>query len=451
LQFSNFFPTFANAMKQTIAKYITKEKLLAKGATVVVGFSGGADSTVLLYVLHQLGFRCIAAHCNFHLRGKESARDAEFAAEFAASLAVPYYIKDFDTKKFAENEKISIEMAARELRYKWFEEIRQAENSDAIATGHHSDDNVETVLLNLIRGTGIRGLTGIPPHNGFIIRPLLCVSRNEILHYAEKENLRFVTDSTNLQDEFTRNKIRLNLLPTLETLNPAAKENILATIGNLNEVFKIYESEIKKNRETVFNREQGKINIPLLKQFPSPESLLFEILKDYGFGREVIAEICDAIDSQSGKMFYSPSARLFKDRDNFILTCLEKSDDEEFLITEDCTEIHNPFQMTISCEPNDKNLRIDKTASCATLDFDKLRFPLVLRKWKAGDRFVPFGMTGFQKISDFFNNRKISLPEKEKTWVLLSGKNIVWIVNQRIDNRFKIEKTTKKAVIMKLF
>jgi len=425
---------------------------LAKGATVVVGFSGGADSTVLLYVLHQLGFRCIAAHCNFHLRGKESARDAEFAAEFAASLAVPYYIKDFDTKKFAEKEKISIEMAARELRYKWFEEIRKSENAEVIATGHHSDDNIETVLLNLIRGTGIRGLTGIQPRNGFIIRPLLCVSRNEIIQYANAENLRFVTDSTNLEDEFTRNKIRLNLIPLMETLNPSAKESILTCIDNLNEVGKIYFSAIEKSRKTVFNSETGRIKITELKKNPSPKTLLYEILKDYGFGRDIISEIYNAVDSQSGKVFYSPSSRLVKDRDDYILTPFDDRKEEvEYLIPEDCQIIHYPFQMQLYRELNDENLKIEKIKSSASVDLDKLKFPLVLRKWKAGDRFIPFGMNNFQKLSDFFNNQKISLPEKEKIWLLLSGKDIVWVVNQRVDNRFKIEKNTKNALIMKLF
>ncbi|MDR1372045.1 MAG: tRNA lysidine(34) synthetase TilS [Dysgonamonadaceae bacterium] len=435
-------------MIHTIIKYINGNGLLCESDKVVVGFSGGADSAVLLYILNKLGYHCIAAHCNFHLRGDESNRDAKFSETFAKNLNIKFLQKEFDTLAFAKEQKISLEMAARDLRYRWFEEIRLSENAVAIAVAHHSDDSIETMLLNLIRGTGIRGLTGIHSHNGLIIRPLLCVSKAEILRYAQTEKIAYITDSTNFQDEFTRNKIRRQLLPLLETLNPSVKASLQATMNNLSETAKIYEAHIETARKIVFDEKKGKINIPLLKTFPSPKTVLFEILNGFGFSRDIVAAIYDSIDSQSGKTFYAPAMRLVKNRNAFLLSPLKTENNNEYLIEENCNNIDTPLKMTVSCVDYDNSLIISKENNVATLDRNKLQFPLVLRRWRAGDKFIPFGMNGFQKLSDFFNNNKISLPEKEEIWVLQSAEDIVWIVNHRIDNRFKIEKSTTKTVIL---
>ncbi|MDR0768524.1 MAG: tRNA lysidine(34) synthetase TilS [Dysgonamonadaceae bacterium] len=448
--FCTTFQTSGYAMLQTIKHYIERNNLISQGDKIVVGLSGGADSTILLSILCRLGYDCLAAHCNFHLRAEESDRDEKFAYEFAASIRVPFFKQDFDTRTVAKERGISIEMAARDLRYKWFEELRGNENAVAIAVAHHQDDSIETLLLNLIRGTGIKGLTGIKPRNGQIIRPLLCVSKADILQYAQTENLPYMDDSSNRLPEFARNKIRLQALPLLKTLNPSVNEALAQTMYNLNEAAKIYDTEIEKEKKSVFNKESGRIHIPLLKTFPSPETLLFELLKDFGFGKEVVFEIDKSINSQPGKTFYSNTHRLVKDRDAFLLTPLEeeKGKGEIYLIQPDeRSVIERPFRMEITC--TDKfTIQFDRHIAC--LDKDKLRFPLILRKWEPGDKFMPLGMSGFQKLSDFFTNLKLSKPQKEKIWALFSGEDIVWVVNYRIDDRFKIGLHTKNACILRI-
>ena len=437
-------------MLQTVKRYIERNNLLSPGGKVVVGLSGGADSTVLLFVLHRLGYDCLAAHCNFHLRAEESGRDEKCSSEFAASMRIPFFRRDFDTLTVAKEKGVSIEMAARNLRYEWFEELRENENAVAIAVAHHRDDSIETLLLNLIRGTGIKGLTGIKPRNGQVVRPLLCVSKADILQYAQTEKLPFVDDSSNRLPDFTRNKIRLQVIPLLKTLNPSINEALNQTMYNLNEAAKIYGAGIEEKKKIVFNKESGRIDIPLLRTFPSPETLLFELLKDFGFGKEVIFDIHKAIDGQPGKTFYSATHRLVKDRDAFLLTSHEdeKEKGKIYLIRSSETGvIQLPFRMEIT-STNEFAIQTQEHIAC--LDKDKLHFPLLLRKWESGDKFIPLGMKGFQKLSDFFTNRKISKPQKEKIWALLSGEDIVWVVNYRIDDRFKIDEHTKNAYIIRI-
>jgi tRNA(Ile)-lysidine synthase len=437
-------------MIKTVEAYIRQEHLLHSGDKVIVGLSGGADSVVLLSMLHHWGYECLAAHCNFHLRGEESQRDEQFSAGFAASLNLSFFKSDFDTRRIAGERGISIEMAARELRYEWFEELRKTQQAEAIAVAHHQDDNIETLLLNLIRGTGLRGLTGIRPRNGCIVRPLLCISKKEILQYAEAENLPYITDSSNEQDEFTRNKIRLQLLPLLETLNPSVRESLIQTRENLNEAYKIYESGIKEACKALYNKEKRSISIPLLKKQPSPESVLFELLKNRGFKKETVRDVYRAMDSLSGKTFYSADFCLLKDRDEFLLSPLIREERNEYSILPNQTFLETPFRMKIDCRFNEPYVKIDTNADTACLDYNKLQFPLTLRKWKTGDKFIPLGMNNFQKLSDFFNNHKFSKIKKEETWILTSGQHIVWIVNHRIDDRFKITGSTKNVYILKL-
>ena len=435
-------------MIQIIKNYIDKQRLLKPDSKIIVGLSGGADSVALLHVLYKFGYNCVAAHCNFHLRGEESDRDEQFSSGFAASLNLPFFKKDFDTQSVAKERGISIEMTARDLRYQWFDELRKSQQADAIAVAHHRDDSIETLLLNLIRGTGIKGLTGIQPRMGNLVRPLLCVSKSEILKYVQAENLPFVTDSSNAQDEIIRNKIRLQVIPLLETINHSVRDALVQTMDNLKEVAKIYDAEIEKAIQAVYNK--GSISIPLLKTFPSPESVLFELLKKYGFGKEVIRDIYSAMDSQPGKTFYAQEYYVVKDRDEFLLTPVIEEDKKEYFIQEEETFLELPLRMEISIRTNDASAVIEKNANTACLDYDKLQFPLILRKWKTGDKFIPSGMKNFQKLSDFFTNRKFSKLQKEETWILTSGKEIVWVVNHRIDERFKAKKTTKNRYILKL-
>lgn len=440
-------------MRNIVRAYIEKQQLLAGRAPVLVGFSGGADSVALLSLLVQLDYSCIALHCNFHLRGDESVRDEHFAAETARTLGVPFYKIDFDTTGYADKHHLSIEMAARELRYNWFEEMRQQLGGQAIAVAHHRDDSVETVVMNLIRGTGIRGLGGIRPKNGYVVRPLLPVSRNEILTWLAEQQLSYVTDSTNLSDAYTRNFIRLRVLPLLEELNPSVKTAIARTADHLADTEAIFLYMVEKARKELM-KDGCRIPIARLMQYPSPATILYELLKPYGFTRQVTDDIFHSLTKESGKQFYSPLYRLLKDREYLLLASINKEEVLEYTITasEIMEEIwRGPVELSFFKSVFTNNFNIRKDKHIAYFDYDKLTFPLTLRKWKEGDWFIPFGMKGRKKLSDYFSDHKFSRIEKEQAWLLCSGENILWIVGERSDNRFCIDKTTKSVLIVNFF
>lgn len=426
-----------------VKEYIAHHKLLSKQSKIVVGLSGGPDSMVLIDVLVQLGYNCIAAHCNFHLRGDSSNRDAAFVAKWCKENDIELFTIDFDTNEYAQANNISIEMAARELRYNWFEELRVVQGADVVGVGHHQDDSVETILINLIRGTGIKGLTGIPVVNRHIVRPLLGVSRQQIMDYCFDNELPYVIDHTNEEELYTRNILRLNVLPTLEKINPSVKKSIVATANNLKEAEKIYDGYIGSVIESVC--EDNRIDIEKLKNTYSPQSVLFEILSPMGFTPSVIEDVSNNLDSISGKMYHADGYRLLKDRDYLVVSEAENEivDDREYLVYANRADSDIPFELTIRSEPYTHNFKIIKKKAVLHCDFDKLVFPLTLRRWKKGDWFVPFGMKGRKKLSDFFSDNKLSLFEKEETWVLLSDNKIVWIVDRRADDRFRITDDTK--------
>ena len=435
-------------MWRTVRSYIERNRLLSDDdrRPVLVGLSGGADSVALLSVLVRLGYACVALHCDFHLRGEESERDAAFARTFAESLGVPFYQTDFDTVAYAREHHLSIEMAARALRYAWFEELRERLGAQAIAVAHHRDDSVETVVMNLIRGTGIRGLIGIRPRNGFVVRPLLCVSRADIVAWLENQGIRYVTDSTNLSDAYTRNFIRLNVLPLLERINPSVREAIARSAEHLSAVASVYAYEIARAREEVIVSE-GCLSIEALCRFPAPEAILYELLKEYGFSRWVSAEVFDALRKESGKVFYSKTHRLLKDRAYLWIVPLEREAEKTSFLLDPSREIYRePVGLTFRELPITPDFQIEKNRRFAYFDADKLRFPLTLRKWREGDWFVPFGMKGRQKLSDYFSDHKFSRIEKEKAWLLCSGDAIIWLIGERADNRFRIDSGTKRVL-----
>lgn len=435
-------------MWRTVRSYIERNRLLSDDdrRPVLVGLSGGADSVALLSVLVRLGYACVALHCDFHLRGEESERDAAFARTFAESLGVPFYQTDFDTVAYAREHHLSIEMAARALRYVWFEETRERLGAQAIAVAHHRDDSVETVVMNLIRGTGIRGLTGIRPRNGFVVRPLLCVSRTDIVAWLENQGIRYVTDSTNLSDAYTRNFIRLNVLPLLERINPSVREAIARSAEHLSVVASVYAYEIARAREEVIVSE-GCLSIEALCRFPAPEAILYELLKEYGFSRWVSAEVFDALRKESGKVFYSKTHRLLKDRAYLWIVPLEREAEKTSFLLDPSREIYRePVGLAFRELPFTPDFQIEKNRRFAYFDADKLRFPLTLRKWREGDWFVPFGMKGRQKLSDYFSDHKFSRIEKEKAWLLCSGDAIIWLIGERADNRFRIDSGTKRVL-----
>lgn len=440
-------------MRNIVRAYIETHRLLTGNAPVLVGFSGGADSVALLNLLVQLNYSCIALHCNFHLRAGESVRDEQFAEEMSRALGVPFYKIDFDTTAYAAEHRLSVEMAARELRYNWFEEMRERLGGQAIAVAHHRDDSVETVLLNLIRGTGIRGMGGIRPKNGYVVRPLLTVSRTEILTWLEEQNLSYVTDSTNLSDAYTRNFIRLRILPMLEELNPSVRTAIARTADHLAETETIYLHVVDEARRQLME-PADRFSIARLMSYPSPATILYELLKPYGFTRQVADDVFRSLTKESGKVFYSSDYRLLKDREYMLLSPVCTKEIQEYTFTADdvLEDIwRGPIELSFRKIVINSDFNIRKDKHVAYFDYDKLSFPLTLRGWKEGDWFIPFGMKGRKKLSDYFSDHKFSRIDKEQTWLLCSGENILWVVGERSDNRFCIDKTTKSVLVVNFF
>ncbi|THG55662.1 tRNA lysidine(34) synthetase TilS [Bacteroides faecichinchillae] len=424
-------------IEQRVIQYIEKEQLFSQNSKILVALSGGADSVALLRILHSLGYECEAAHCNFHLRGKESDRDEMFVRQLCQQYNIPLHIIDFDTTRYAEEKRISIEMAARELRYEWFEKKRIECHANRIAVAHHQDDSIETMLLNLIRGTGITGLLGIRPINGYIVRPLLCVSRKEIICYLQSIGQEYVTDSTNLEDEYTRNKIRIHLLPLMQEINPAIKNSLITTGNHLNDVATIYNKSISEAKARVITSEG--ILISAILQEPSPETVLFEILHPLGFNPAQIKDIYHSLNGQSGKQFSSKEWKVIKDRDFLLLEKIqpEREDTPSFQLIREESEYTTDFQI-----PHKKEI--------ACFDADKLSGTITLRRYQAGDTFIPFGMKGKKKVSDYLTDRKFSISQKERQWVLCCNEQIAWLIGERTDNRFRIDENTRRVVIYRM-
>ena len=438
-------------MRDVVRAYIDKYQLLTAGKPVLVGVSGGADSIALLTVLVELGYSCIVGHCNFHLRGEESMRDECFTETYARKLGLPFVKVDFNTRDYAAEHHLSVEMAARELRYAWFEEMRCVHDAQAIAVAHHRDDNVETVLMNLIRGSGIRGMSGIRPKNGFVIRPLLPVTRQEILQWLAERQLEYVTDSTNLSAAYTRNFIRLRVLPLLETINPSVRTAINRTAEHLAETESLFAYVMADARKRVFEAE-NRLLIKALMQYPSPKTVLFELLKAFHFTPSSVDEIFLSLNKESGKLFFSSSHRLVKDRDCLLLSPLAAAGEKEvYFLTGEEGCWSGPIDLAFSRIVRTEELHIQKDKDIAYFDLDKLKFPLVLRHWQQGDWFVPFGMQGRKKLSDYFSDKKFSRLEKERVWLLCSGDEVIWIVGERSDNRFRVECATKRCLVVNFF
>lgn len=424
-------------MQKQVVHYIKKEHLFSPDHKILVALSGGADSVALLHILHAANYHCEAAHCNFHLRGEESNRDECFVRRLCQNLGITLHTVDFNTTRYASEKHISIEMAARELRYDWFEKTRVECNADVIAVAHHKDDSVETMLLNLIRGTGITGLLGIRPHNGAIVRPLLCVNRNEIIHYLQQIGQDYVTDSTNLEDEYTRNKIRLNLLPLMQEINPSVKDTLIETGNYLNDVATLYNRSIKEAQKRISAPEGILINA-LLKESAS-DAILFEILHPLGFNSSQIKDILKSLYGQPGKQFFSTEWRVIKDRDYLLIEPLKPE-----------SEKNPPFQLSREEREYTSDFIIPRDKTTACFDADKLKSAISYRRYQTGDSFVPFGMKGTKKISDYLTDLKFSISQKEQQWVLCCGERIAWLIGERTDNRFRIDETTKRILIYKM-
>ena len=436
-------------MLSTVQAYIAQHQLLRPGAPVIVGLSGGADSVALLHILTRLGYPCVAAHCNFHLRNDESDADADFAQQTAEALGLPFRRIDFDTADYAHQNGVSTEMAARTLRYEWFETLRRELGAEAIAVAHHRDDNVETVLLNLIRGTGLSGLCGMRPRNGHIVRPLLSVDRHQIVRWLADRHLPFCTDSSNTSDVYRRNFVRLRLLPLMEQLNPSVRDAILRMAGHLTDVEAIYRNAIDSHRAHLIDAD-GRISIDALLRTPAPQAVLFELLTPYGFTPSQCADIARALSGESGRSFIAPGGRwhLLKDRLHLILYPADEVSADAFTLTLG-SELTAPIRLSLEERIVDEAFTISRSPHVATFDADRVALPLTLRRWRAGDSFVPFGMTGRKKLSDYFSDHKFSLLRKAAAWILCDASGrILWIVGHRTDNRFRITSKTRRALIV---
>lgn len=418
-----------------VSQFIEEKHLLGFGDKVLVALSGGADSVALLRVLLRLGYACEAAHCNFHLRGEESVRDERFVRALAERLGVPLHVIHFDTNAYAASHNVSVEMAARELRYDWFAKLRQECGAKVVAVAHHRDDSVETFLLNLVRGTGINGLQGIRPVNGDVVRPLLCVSRAEILDYLSSLGQDYVTDSTNLQDEFVRNKLRLNVIPMLETINPSVSDTIAETARRLSDVAQVYQEAIQAAKQRVMPDGET-IDIPVLCREPGAQNLLFELLYPLGFNAAQVNDVFRTLHGESGRMFYSREWVLLIDRNRLIRRPSGEVEPQPELCLERM-EVNPPF----SVPHNNKE---------AYVDAEKVQGELTLRKWQSGDKFIPFGMKGFKSVRNYLRDKKFSRFKKERQWVVCDGDRIVWLVNERLDNRFRVTSETRFVINLKL-
>lgn len=444
------------SFEQKVASYLEKERLFTHDDKLLVALSGGADSVALLRALHRMGYRCVAAHCNFHLRGDESDRDEHFCRTLCHQQEVELHVTHFDTEGYARLHGVSIEMAARELRYAWFDTLCHSHGYTHVVVAHHRDDNVETLLLNLIRGTGLAGLTGIPPKNGLVVRPLLGVSRGEIIHYLEALGQPFVTDSTNLQDEFVRNNIRLNLIPLLETMNPCVREKLAATIGHLRGVASIYADAVAHAIRRVAGSDGRSVSIPALLREVDPQAVLFEMLRPFGFVPAQVDELCRCLTGDSGKRFFSDDWEVLKDRDTLLIRPRSLQSDGQPVVKVPCLPAELPLSdgtvLHARRQPFAPGDAISRLPLVATLDAAKVCLPLVVRRWQQGDKFAPFGMKGRKKlVSDLLTDMKLSLYDKESQLVVEDADGrIVWVVGRRTDELARVTEQTTDIIVLEI-
>lgn len=413
----------------------------------LLAISGGLDSVVLAHLCKAINLNIALAHCNFNLRGAQSDGDEEFLNELADQLELELFTQHFDTKTYALENKLSIQMAARELRYEWFNELALQLDFDSVLTAHHADDELETFLINLSRGTGLDGLKGIPEVNGIVVRPLLPFSRNDMTLYATDNELKWREDTSNEDTKYLRNKIRKDIVPALKTLDTDFLIRFKRTQDHLKDASEIVTDRLDAIADNIIQvTTQGMfLNIALIKNLSSPKAYLYHLLKDFGFTEW--DDVVDLLDGQSGKQVFSNEYRLLKDREHLILSRTFDSDPLEIFIPNGVKKLDIPLGIMTF---NESDKRENNTGTTIYVDADRLDYPLMLRKWRKGDVFHPIGMNGKKKISKYFKDEKFSLLEKESTWLLCSGGEVVWVVGKRADDRFKVQDTTQKIVKISL-
>ena len=441
-------------MQTAFYKFLHQHQLLPGKGKVILAVSGGADSVVMAHLFRREEVPAVIAHCNFHLRGEESDEDECFVRKLGEQLGLEVMVKHFDTPAEVEKRGESVQMVARDLRFEWFNELLEQDEFSVVAAAHHLDDQIETFFINLLRGTGISGLRSILPKQNKVIHPMLFATRKQIEDFAKSEKIAYRNDSSNESLNYRRNRIRHQLIPVLSELEPGFRESFK---GNF---------ELLRSAETMLNdhtnrmmhdcvRQIGKrifIDKRRLKNIPSVKEVFSFYLSQYGFHRNTALKAFGSLDALSGKQFFSPTHRLLNDRDVFILEpWRDEPTDEKVMIVESTKEISRPLKLKFTKQPFASDLVISADKNIAMLDFDKLEFPLTIRRWKQGDAFHPLGMTGKKKVSDFFVDNKVSISEKEKTFFLLSGRKVAWVIGHRIDHRYRITSDTKQVLKIELF
>ena len=430
-------------MLQKLQNHINLNLPFLKEKKLLLAVSGGIDSMVLVNLCHQLQLNFAVVHCNFQLRGNESDDDEMLVIQTCQDGYIPYFLNSFDTLEFAKENKLSIQLAARKLRYDWFYKLINENGFDYILTAHHLDDSLETFLINFTRGSGLDGLTGIPEQNDKIVRPLLIFSRNEIETFAKENNIAWREDSSNASDKYLRNKLRHDLLPILKELNPSLLSSFENTIKNLKQSQSLVDDASKMVYEKVASEQENQIvfDLDLLLKSQNHQAYLFSWLSDFGFTDW--DSVYDLVSAQSGKQVMSNSHVLLKNR-NTLLLFPRKENSEEVIypIDKGQNEVKVPLNLTF-CNLSDISVQ---STNVIFVDAEKLQFPLTIRKWKEGDFFQPFGMNGKKKVSKFFKDEKFSMLEKSDIWLLCSNDKIVWIIGKRQDDRFKITETTTKIL-----
>lgn len=431
-------------MKDRFLKHLGVLGLRPGGERVLLAVSGGLDSMVMLHLFHACGFSVSVAHVNFQLRGAESLGDEQFVKNWCAVHNIPFFVNHFETNNYAIERKMSIQMAARELRYGWFEEIRNRESIRYVATAHHLSDSLETVLINLARGTGMEGMAGIPVKNGSRIRPLLFASREEIENYAADESIAWREDQSNLTDDYQRNFIRHQIIPALKKVNPSLEDTFKETVSKIQSELNILHHDLKAWKKDNWVEEGETIRIRKNGLIPDEGSArLWHCIKSFGFGFEQCENILRAMHGQPGKFFLSGSHKLVIDRGFLVITPDRIIVEEVIIHSNQESAIRGPYEMRLNYT---RDLNLPSNHEIFMLDADRLYFPLIWRKWQPGDYFFPLGMTHRKKISDFLIDNKVSVGEKDFVTVLESGGEIVCVVGYRIDNRYKLTQQTKNAL-----
>ena len=450
-------------LTQRFQQYIKKENLFLPKDRLLIAVSGGVDSVVLTELCKRAGYDFMITHCNFQLRGEESERDEQFVKSLGEKYKVEVFIKKFDTQNYASANKIGIQEAARELRYAWFRELLQTTNHKPqtsnpqpltlILTAHHLNDNIETLLMNFFKGTGIKGLRGILPRHDKLARPLLFAKKEELTAFADSNNLKFVEDSSNNADRYTRNYFRNQVIPILQKVYPQAEENLAGNLKRFREIELLYLQAIALHKSKLLEQKGNEIHIPVLKlkKLEPLSTIVYEIIRDFKFTANQVDEVIGLLKSESGKYIPSSTHRVIRNRNWLIITPLETSAAENILIEENDSTINFPDgQLQIKKLALTTNYKPQTSNFTAHLDASSIKFPLFLRKWEKGDYFYPLGMKKKKKLSRFFMDQKLSLIQKERTWVLETDKKIVWVAGLRIDERFKITEQTRSLLQLSL-